>query len=193
MNDKSPLDDNWLDIAKDWQTQIYQQADIEQLISSIKWRITKSKCLLGLNIIATFALLAAFVVGVSLDWDTPLLAYLGFGVFGSGIFVAYEYKIRKVTWQYKDSTPEEVMRSVAANYRASIAYLNLNMIGFVASLPAANWFVYETIVSGGDSPVKGMVIANVAVLSACLYVHVLKRRRKKSLEEVETKIMQYFH
>lgn len=190
MNDKSPLDDDWLDIAKDWQSQSYKEVDTSKLIRSIKWRIIRSKTLFALNLIATISLFVGFFAGLFCSWETPLVAYFGFGAIGSSIFVIYEYKIRSATWKYKQSTPHEVMVSVAQSYTASIAYMNLNLVGFIISLPALNWFIYETVKLDGDSPTTDMFIGNSLVIVMCVVVYVIKRKRVKALAALEQRIAQ---
>lgn len=192
MKHKSPLEEDWLDIAKDWQAQPYEQADINKLIVWIKSTIIKSKCLLGLNVLASIALAVALMFGFKHNWDTPLMVYLGFGVVASGIFVFYEYKIRSVTWRYKQTSPQEVMQSVAENYHASIAYMNLNIFGFLISLPPANWFIYTTAATHGKSPMKPMIVANLLIIGAIVAIYIFKRARIKKLKELNAKIAFYF-
>jgi 4-amino-4-deoxy-L-arabinose transferase-like glycosyltransferase len=80
------------------------------------------------------------------------------------------------------------MRSVADNYRASIAYMNLNIAGLIVCIPAVNWFIYATLIAKNKAPVKDMIGASAIILLLVGIIYVFKRFRVKRLKELEAKI-----
>ena len=74
MNDKSPLDDQWQSLVDDWQSQPYQKVDIQALLKQSQKRTLGAKLLLLFDIVATLAIIIAFIVGyVGNTMSTPPL------------------------------------------------------------------------------------------------------------------------
>jgi len=95
------LDEQWLSLSQDWQSQPYEKTDIQTLLKQTKKRTLLAKSLLLIDAIATLGLIIALLVGLYQgDWGTATIAYLAFGAITSVVFVYYEIKIRLRIWQH---------------------------------------------------------------------------------------------
>lgn len=188
MNEKPPLDDDWLEIANDWQSQPYEPADIDKISKTVKWKIIKSKLLFGLNIFLVLGIYCMTIYAWLMEWSKVELAYLLFGCIG-GIYAAHrEYTIRKGTWRYTATTPEEVIDSAIQSYRASIKYCDYNIWGSLIVSIGGIWFITESAKSADKSPIMGIVVYCVLMLMIVGICWHVKKKRQKTLSELELKV-----
>ena len=142
-SDEQSLDENWLLLSQDWQTQPYERTDVEALLKQTKKRTLLAKSLLALDIAATLALIVALLIGLYQgDWGTATIAYLTFGCIGSLVFVYYEIKIRLRIWQHCCDSPDKALANAISGIESSIRYIKLIKLSCYFLLPAANWYVY---------------------------------------------------
>ena len=140
------LDEQWLSLSQDWQSQPYEKTDIQTLLKQTKKRTLLAKSLLLIDAIATLGLIIALLVGLYQgDWGTATIAYLAFGAITSVVFVYYEIKIRLRIWQHSCDSPDKAVANAIAGVESSIKYIKLIKLSCWLLLPAANWYVYAMI------------------------------------------------
>ncbi|KGJ94930.1 hypothetical protein [Colwellia psychrerythraea] len=177
-----PLDDNWLALSQDWQSQPYEKADVQALLKLTKKRTLLAKSLLAIDILATVGLIIALIVGLYLgDWGIATIAYLAFASLGSIIFVYYEIKIRLRIWQQCCDSPDKAVANAIAGVESSIKYIKLIKLSCWLLLPAANWYIYVMLKESEKSPWPPFIVMNSFVIVMWVITHWFHKKRHKEL------------
>jgi hypothetical protein len=179
------LDEQWLSLSQDWQSQPYEKTDIQALLKQTKKRTLLAKSLLAIDAIATIGLIIALVVGLYQgDWGTATIAYLAFGAITSVVFVYYEIKIRLRIWQHSCDSPDKAVTNAIAGVESSIKYIKLIKLSCWLILPAANWYIYAMIGGSEKSPWPPFFVINIVIVSLWLVSHWFHKKRTKELSQL---------
>ncbi len=186
-SDEQPLDENWLLLSRDWQSQPYEKTDIQALLTQTKKRTLLAKSLLAIDIIATVGLIIALLVALYQgDWGRATIAYLAFGSLMSVVFVYYEIKIRLRIWQQCCDSPDKAVANAIAGVESSIKYIKLIKLSCWLLLPVANWYVYVMIEESEKSPWPPFIVMNSFILVMWLITHWFHKKRLKELSQLSS-------
>jgi len=179
------LDEQWLALSQDWQSQPYEKTDIQALLKQTKKRTLLAKSLLAIDVIATVGLIIALLVGLYQgDWGTATIAYLAFGAITSVVFVYCEIKIRLRIWQYSCDSPDKAVANAVAGVESSIKYIKLIKLSCWLLLPAVNWYIYAMIGETEKSPWPPFFVINIVIVSLWLVSHWFHKKRTKELSQL---------
>tara|TARA_R100001377_G_scaffold66554_1_gene41801 strand:- start:373 stop:1038 length:666 start_codon:yes stop_codon:yes gene_type:complete len=179
------LDEQWLTLSQDWQSQPYEKADIQALLKQTKKRTLLAKSLLAIDAITTIGLIIALVVGLYQgDWGTATIAYLAFGAITSVVFVYYEIKIRLRIWQHSCDSPDKAVANAIEGAESSIKYIKLIKLSCWLILPAANWYIYAMVSGSEKSPWPPFFVINIVIVSLWLVSHWFHKKRTKELSQL---------
>lgn len=179
------LDEQWLTLSQDWQSQPYEKTDIAALLKQTKKRTLQAKLLLVLDIIASLGLIIALLVGLYQDdWGTATSAYLAFGAITSIVFVYYEIKIRLHLWQHSCDSPDKAVANAIVGLESSIKYIKLIKLSCWLLLPAVNWYVYAMIEELEKSPWPPFFAVNIIIVILWLISHWFYKKRTKELSQL---------
>ncbi len=180
--DEKALDEEWLLLSQDWQTQPYEKADIEALLKQTKKRTVLAKTLLALDVIATVGLFIALFVGLYQgDWGSATIAYLSFGSIGSLVFVCYEIKIRLRIWQHCCDSPDKAVENAISGIESSIRYIKLIKLSCWLLLPIVNVYIYAMLEESDKSPWPPFLAINGFVIIMWSITHWFHLKREKQL------------
>ena len=183
-SDEQSLDDTWLILSRDWQSQPYEKTDIKALLKQTKKRTLLAKSLLAIDIIATVGLIIALLVGLYQgDWGTATIVYLTFGSIMSVVFVYYEIQIRLRMWQQCCDSPDKAVANAIAGVESSIKYIKLVKLSCWLLLPAVNWYIYAMIAESEKSPWPPFFVINIFVLTMWSITHWFHKKREKELSK----------
>lgn len=183
--DEQPLDEDWLLLSQDWQSQPYEKTDIQALLKRTKRRTLWAKSLLALDAVATVGLIIAFIVGLYRgSWGNVTIAYLGFGGLLSAVFVYYEVKIRQQTWQHNCDSPDKAVVNAIAGCRSSIKYVLLIKYSMWLVLPLVNAYSFSMSSESLKSPWPSLIAINTFVLVTWLISHFFHVKRNKELKQL---------
>jgi len=181
------LDEQWLELSQDWQSQPYEKADIQTLLKQTKKRTLQAKSLLALDIIATVGLFIALFVGLYQgDWGNATIAYLAFGSIGSLVFVYFEVKIRLQIWRQSCGSPDKAVANAIVGVESSIRYIKLIKLSCWLLLPAANWYIFVMLEESQKSPWPPFITMNSFVIVMWLITHWFHVKRKKELIQLSS-------
>ena len=176
------LDEQWLSLSQDWQSQPYEKTDIQALLKQTKKRTLLAKSLLVVDVIATLGLIIALLVGLYQgDWGTATIIYLAFGAITSVVFVYYEIKIRLRIWQHSCDSPDKAIVNAIAGVESSIKYIKLIKLSCWLLLPAVNWYIYVMIGETEKSTWLPFFVINMVIVSLWLISHWFHQKRTKEL------------
>ena len=179
------LDEQWLTLSQDWQSQPYEKTDIQALLKQTKKRTLLAKSLLAIDVIATVGLIIVLLVGLYQgDWGTATIAYLAFGAITSIVFVYYEIKIRLRIWQHSCDSPDKAVANAIAGLESSIKYIKLIKLSCWLLLPAVNWYVYAMIEELEKSPWPSFFAVNIVMVILWLISHWFYKKRTKELSQL---------
>jgi hypothetical protein len=179
------LDEQWLTLSRDWQSQPYEKTDIQALLKQTKKRTLLAKSLLAIDAIATVGLITTLLVGLYQgDWGTATIAYLAFGAITSVVFVYYEIKIRLRIWQHSCDSPDKAVLNAIEGAESSIKYIKLIKLSCWLILPAANWYIYAMISGSEKSPWPPFFVINIVIVSLWLVSHWFHKKRTKELSQL---------
>lgn len=179
------LDEQWLSLSQDWQSQPYEKTDIQTLLKQTKKRTLLAKSLLLIDAIATLGLIIALLVGLYQgDWGTATIAYLAFGAITSVVFVYYEIKIRLRIWKHSCDSPDKAVANAIAGVESSIKYIKLIKLSCWLLLPAVNWYIYAMIGETEQSPWQPFFVINMVIVSLWLVSHWFHKKRTKELSQL---------
>ncbi|ALO33772.1 hypothetical protein CMT41_02855 [Colwellia sp. MT41] len=185
--DEPALDENWLLLARDWQSQPYEKTDIQALLKQTKKRTFWAKFLLGLNVVATLGLIGFFLVGLLQGaFDKATIIYLGVGSLLSPVFVYYEIKIRLRTWQQSCDSPDRAVSNAIAACESSIKYYQLSKYSGVFSVPFVNAYLFVLGSESEKSPWPYIAVFNLFVLLMWFVTHAIQQKRKKELTQLSS-------
>lgn len=179
------LDEQWLSLSQDWQSQPYEKTDIQTLLKQTKKRTLLAKSLLLIDAIATLGLIIALLVGLYQgDWGTATIAYLAFGAITSVVFVYYEIKIRLRIWKHSCDSPDKAVANAIAGVESSIKYIKLIKLSCWLLLPAVNWYIYAMIGETEQSPWQPFFVINMVIVSLWMVSHWFHKKRTKELSQL---------
>lgn len=176
------LDEQWLALSQDWQSQPYEKTDIQALLKQTKKRTLLAKSLLAIDVIATLGLVIALLVGLYQGgWGTATIAYLAFGCIMSIAFVYYEIKIRLRIWQQSCDSPDKAVANAIAGVESSLNYIKLIKLSCWFLLPAVNWYIYAMIELSEKSPWPPFLGVNIFIILMWLITHWFHKKRDREL------------
>ncbi|KGJ88947.1 hypothetical protein [Colwellia psychrerythraea] len=179
------LDEQWLSLSQDWQSQPYEKTDIQALLVQTKKRTLLAKSLLVIDVVATLGLIIALLVGLYQgDWGRATITYLAFGAITSVVFVYYEIKIRLRIWQHSCDSPDKAVANAIAGVESSIKYIKLIKLSCWLLFPAVNWYLYAMIGESEKSPWPPYLIINIIIVSLWLVSHWFHIKRTKELSQL---------
>ncbi len=183
--DSSILDEQWLALSQDWQTQPVKKTDVSALLKQTKRRTQGAKVCFALNILATLGLVIAFLYGVfDNQLGDPFNTYLGGGALLSIIFLYFETKIRLNTWRQLCDSPEKAIVNAISACQSSVKYMAMTKISFLPFLLLMNWFVYEIGQLKEKDVIDGYLMANGFMLIMYIVVEYFHRKRKKQYKQL---------
>jgi hypothetical protein len=181
----SMLDEQWLALTQDWQAQPFEKADIQALLKKTKRRTLWAKSLLVVNLIATIGLLSAFTLALYQgSWNKATLVYLGLSSVFSTVFVYYEIKIRRQTWQQYCDSPDKAISHAIAGCKSSIRYVQLLKYSTWLILPLVNVYLFFMIRELDKSPWPAFMTVNVFMMVTWGISHFVHLKRNKELAQL---------
>jgi hypothetical protein len=188
-NDKPALDQEWLSMSEDWQTQPYEKVNVATLLAQTKRRTYWAKTLLAIDIIATLAVIMAFFIGLYKgDWGHALMLYLGIAVVISIFFVYIEIKIRLTTWKGDYKSPEQAIEVAISGCRSSIQYIKLIKLSLLPYIIIAPWFVIEMAEQTNKPVWKSIVLISVVFITTYVICNKFLRKRRQELKQLESNL-----
>ena len=187
--DTSIIDEQWAEMAQDWQTQPFTKTDINKLLKQTKKRTVWAKSLLALDLIATFGMLSvAIYMWLSGSKDQATILYLGIGGVCSVIFVYYAIKIRLAAWQTNCGSPDKAIEQAISGCQSSMSYIKLVKFSCFIVGPFANWYIFVVSQQASKSPALALFLMNVLIFVVWLFCHLFQRKRNKELKQLEAMI-----
>lgn len=184
-SDEQPLDENWLLLSQDWQTQPYEKTDIQALLKQTKNRTLLAKSLLAIDVIATVGLIITLLVGLYQgDWGTATITYFAFGSIGSLVFVYYEIKIRLRIWQHCCDSPDKAVENAISGIESSIRYIKLIKLSYCLLLPAVNWYLHVMYEESEKSVWPPLLFINSFLIISWAVTHWFHLKREKELAQL---------
>ena len=184
-----PLEDEWLAISEDWQSQPYEKVDMQSLLAQTKRKMNYSKAILAFDFFGTLILIVAAIYGYFIEqWETPTIIYLAVAGLLSIVFVYYEVKIRLASWRLFDINPENVIENAIAGCQSSIQYIMLVKLSCYGLMPLMNWYLVEIISMQEKAIVKPLVIANSLLIGMYLIAHYYHVKRKNELTQLTSSL-----
>jgi hypothetical protein len=181
----SVLDEQWLSLTQDWQTQPFEKTDIQALLKRTKIRTLWAKLILALDVVATLGMFFAFFLGLYQgDWKSATITYVGVGGLLSAIFVYYEVKIRQQTWQHSCDSPDKAITNAIEGCKSSIKYVLLIKYSTWLVLPLVNVYVFAIVSESGKSPWPAFFGVNLFVIAIWGTSHFFHLKRKKELKQL---------
>lgn len=185
-NSEQPLDQQWQEIAQDWQQQEYKKTDIKALTKQTAARIFKAKLLFAFDLIATLFIVVYFAFNFNNFEDKASFYYMAFAAIGTPIYMFYAIKIRRASWQLGQGTPSSALFAALAACRSSINYLQLLKFSSYIMFVAVNWYIYELGKTSEKSIWLAILLANIPIF---LIYYISHRMQNKRLIEL-TKLQQ---
>jgi len=183
--DEQALDENWLILSRDWQSQPYEKSDIQALLKQTKKRTLWAKASLGLSVVGTVAFLIVFVYGLFQgEFASPRNTYFGVGGGLSLIFVYYEVKIRLQTWAQISESPDQAVENAIVGYQSSLKYMALSKWSCLPFSALANWFVYTMSQESEKSSMPDIIFINIVFATIYVVTDIIHRKRKKEYREL---------
>jgi len=183
----SILDEQWLSLSQDWQTQPFEKTDIQVLLKQTKRRTLWAKLLLAFDIVATLAVIIAFMIGMYQgDWNNATITYLGVCGLLSAVFVYYEIQIRQQTWQHSCDSPDKAIQNAIAGCKSSIKYVLLIKYSTWLVFPVVNGYLFVMVSESDKSPWPAFIIVNFFVIAMWSISHFFHLKRNKELKQLMT-------
>ena len=181
----TPLDEQWLSMSQDWQSQPYDKMDITALIKQTQRRLLQAKALLAFDVIGTIVLSLEVLYGFYYDdWDKPTLMYTGTASILSIAFVFYAVKIRLASWRLFAVEPENIISTAIVGCKASLQYIKLLKLSCYAIFPMVNWYLYEIVTMKEKSLLIPLIFANSTILVMYFVSHYYQVKREKELVQL---------
>lgn len=180
------LDDDWLSMTSDWQSQPYEKVDITALVKQTKRRIIWAKILLACDVIAVL-FLYALLAYVLLE-DNEKAATIAYVVAGCVIYTVYLYhaiKLRIGSWRIMSSDPNNIIDSAIVGYKSSIQYNRLIKWATILLWPTVNIYLYVIAPLTEKSLFWPAVIGNLVLIGTILTVHWFQRKREQELKQMQ--------
>ena len=179
------LDENWLLLSRDWQTQPYEKTDVNALLKQTLKRTFWAKSLLILNIVATIGVIIGFFIGLYQgDWAKATLVYLGVCSVASIVFVYYEIKIRAKTWQQNCDSPDKAIVNAISGCESSIKYVRLLKLSSWLMLPLMNGYLIAASSESEKSLWPPLIIINLCIVIMWGVSHWFHLKRNKELKQL---------
>jgi hypothetical protein len=184
--DTSVIDDQWAAMTEDWQSQPTTKTDIAKLLKQTKKRTFWAKLSLAVDIIATLAILGvAMFMWMSGSKDNLTIIYLGISGGLSVIFVFYVIKIRLSAWKVNCDSPDKAIKHAITAGESSLSYIKLLKLSCFIIWPFANWYVFAVAQQTDRSPVMGLFITNVMVVTVWFITHKFYQKRVDELKQLK--------
>lgn len=179
----SILDEQWADLAQDWQSQSFVKTDINQLLKQTKQRTLVAKLLLLLDIVATVGILVvALYMWINDSKDRATMIYLASGGALSVIYVYYAVKFRVRAWRANCGSPDKAIEHAIAGCESSLSYIKLIKFSCFIFCPIANWYLFTASEQADKSPLIGLILLNVIIIAIWLASQFFYRKRNKELK-----------
>ncbi|TWX59438.1 hypothetical protein [Colwellia hornerae] len=189
--DSSVIDAQWAQMSQDWQSQPIIKTDINRLLKQTKQRTVWAKSLLVIDIMATLAMLfAATYMWLSDSKDHATIIYLAGGGILSIIFVIFATKARLSAWKINCGSPDKAIEHAIVGCQSSISYIKLIKLSCFIIGPFANWYVFAVTEQVEKSPIVGLAILNILLVSIWLvsqHFYIKRQKELKQLNDVLTK------
>lgn len=181
--DLSMLDEQWAEMAQDWQSQPFVKTDINKLLRQTKQRTLIAKLLLSLDIIATLGMLVAgFYMWINNSKDEATMIYLGGGGALSVIFVYFAVKFRVTAWRANCGSPDKAIEHAIAGCKSSLSYIKLVKLSCFVICPVSNWYLFTASQEMSKSPMFGFIFLNTLLIAIWLISHTFYTKRNKELK-----------
>lgn len=181
--DTSVLDEQWAEMAQDWQSQPFVKTDINKLLRQTKQRTLIAKILLSLDIIATVGMLIAGIyMWINNSKDETTMIYLGGGGVLSVIFVYFAVKFRVTAWRANCGSPDKAIEHAIAGYKSSLSYIKLVKLSCFVICPVSNWYLFTASQEMNKSPMFGFIFLNTLLIAIWLISHTFYVKRNKELK-----------
>ncbi|PAJ74447.1 hypothetical protein CJF42_10610 [Pseudoalteromonas sp. NBT06-2] len=179
------IDEQWLSLTQDWQSQPYEKTDIKALLKQTKRRILQAKALLLFDTVSTLAIFVAILYGYFFTgWGKTLLIFLGISGLMSIGYVYLAAKIRFASWKVFNENPNNIIQIALEGCQSSIKFIKLVKFTFIFSTPLVNWFVFEMAAQRDKSVWLSFLIANSALLLAYGVTHFYHKKRQAELKQL---------
>lgn len=183
--DSSVIDEQWAQMSQDWQSQPIIKTDINRLLKQTKQRTVWAKSLLVIDIMATLAMLfVASYMWLSGSKDQATIIYLGGGGILSIIFVIFAIKARLSAWKINCGSPDKAIEHAIVGCQSSISYIKLIKFSCLIIGPFANWYVFAVTEQLEKSPIVGLAILNIFLVSIWLVSQSFYIKRQKELKQL---------
>ncbi|NQY34496.1 MAG: hypothetical protein HRT37_05935 [Alteromonadaceae bacterium] len=180
------LDEQWLALTEDWQSQPYDKVDIKVLFNKTRRRILGAKCLLALDLVATLAMIVFMIIGfISDSFDMATLYFLVFGVVSSIVYIAYTIYIRSGTWALSEQSPTDVISTAIVGYKSSLKFIRLIKVSTIGMFFGTN--IYLVVMNQvHEKPIIGALLL-INILMAVMYTgaHYYQVKRQEELAHMQ--------
>jgi hypothetical protein len=184
--DTSVIDEQWAEMTQDWQSQPTVKTDIAKLLKQTRQRTLWAKCLLAIDIVVTLGMLSvALYMWLSGSQDQATIIYLGIGGLLSIIFVYFAIKIRLAAWKVNCGSPNKAIKHAIEAAQSSLSYIKLLKLSCFIIWPFATWYVFAVALQLGKSPLLGLVITSVLLVTILFVTHRFQLKRVEELKQLE--------
>ena len=181
----SILDDEWLNLAQDWQSQPFEKTNIQALLKQTQRRTFWAKSLLAFDVIATIVVIIVFIVFLyENDRDIATITYTGFASLFSVVFVYYEIKIRQQTWQHNCESPDNAIINAIAGCKSSIKYVLLLKLSTWFFFPMVNAYLFAMSANSEKPLWPPFIAVNLFITVMWAVSHFFHLKRKKELKKL---------
>jgi len=179
----SVLDEQWAEMAQDWQSQPFVKTDINKLLRQTKQRTLIAKLLLSLDIIATIGMLiVGLYMWVSNSEDQATMIYLCGGGALSVIYVYFAVKYRVKAWRANCGSPDKAIEQAIAGCQSSLSYIKLIKFSCFVICPISNWYLFTASQQMSKSPMFAYIFLNGLIIATWLITHAFYRKRNEELK-----------
>ncbi|NQZ21096.1 MAG: hypothetical protein HRT53_03485 [Colwellia sp.] len=179
----SMLDEQWAEMAQDWQSQPFVKTDINKLLRQTKQRTLIAKLLLSLDIVATLGMLiVGLYMWINNSKDQATMIYLSGGGALSVIYVYFAVKFRVNTWRANCGSPDKAIEHAIAGCQSSLSYIKLIKLSCFVICPLSNWYLFTSSQQMSKSPMFAFIFLNVLIIALWLITQTFYRKRNKELK-----------
>lgn len=184
---EKPLDQEWLELAQDWQQQPFTTVDMDKLTKKTARRLLKTKLIFVIDLIAIIGVIILFFyLWLFSSEDKSTVIYMGFAALTSPIYMYISYKMRIDSWKVGVGTPTSAISAAIKACYSSIQYLQLiKYCSFIMFIPI-NWYIYAIKAAQNKPMLLGLILTNSILLLMYGISQRMQQKRKKELVELKT-------
>ncbi|MEW6981554.1 hypothetical protein AAD001_02760 [Colwelliaceae bacterium 6471] len=187
-SDNQPaLDNEWLTLAEDWQSQPYDKVDVNKLLKQTQRRTLWAKMLLFIDVLSTLFIIVFFIYGLYKgEWKTATLFYLGSASIAFVFYTAYAVKVRVKSWRLMAGDPNKIVESALIGCRSSLQYIKLIKWTSIPLFIWLNSYLYIIEPEVEKSVWPALIMSNGIIIVMTIVCHFMQRQRERELKQLES-------